>query len=226
MLQAGTLRATVQLFPLRQNGASDPKIKEIFPKINELTATLKPWVRIIVDVFNSEDERSPKDKGCDQTEEKNDENDWTQLDSSSKSDKKNYRVVNGFMDKDTILPDLICCVDNERTGTQASIWTRSADKQVHIRTERTCIICRYYKNPPIFTFFVYLSKDSPIHFILQIIISFRGTQEPEDILADLNFVPVRSSVRNPFLLPPSYILHSFYLLHLSVTNPSCSGPVS
>lgn len=128
------MNATVQLFLLRKNGygVTDPKIKELFPEMNVNTTTLKPWLTIVNGVLVSEKEdKSAKGKGYGYAEEKNqDDSEGTEYDSSGKSVYKRHRMVGGVLNTPSRTLDLICCVDNAGTGTQASIWANTEHKQV------------------------------------------------------------------------------------------------
>ena len=106
----------------------------MFPEVLENSTTLTPWMEVVRGVLTSEKE----DKGHGHAEEKyHDNNEETEHDHNHKSGDKHYRIVSGVLNTPSRCLDLICCVDNERTGTQASIWAHSTHKQV--RTHWTCV---------------------------------------------------------------------------------------
>ena len=81
----------------------------MFPETHENSDSLTDWMKVAKSLKNEGKVEGKK----------------------TESDHDHYRLVNGAL-ADRHLGQ-ICCIDNERTGTQASVWCDSMRKQVLVR---------------------------------------------------------------------------------------------
>ena len=109
-MTVATVRASVQFFPLRQGDKTHPEVRKMFPETHENSEKLSKWMDV-AKLLNKK---------------------LKIVKTESETDDEHYRLVDGAL-ADRHLGQ-ICCIDNERTGTQASVWCDSMRKQVLVRT--------------------------------------------------------------------------------------------
>ena len=109
-MTAATVKASVKYFPLRQGDKTDPEVRKMFPETHENSDSLSKWMKVAKSLNNQ----------------------GKIVKTESETDDEHYRLVDGAL-ADRHLGQ-ICCIDNERTGTQASVWCDSMRKQVLVRT--------------------------------------------------------------------------------------------
>ena len=142
----GTVKAKIQLLLLRQKEKDqNPKIKEMFPETHDNSESLKKWMSIALKLKN---EGKSEEKVTEKVAEKGKEDKvkGKETESDHSKEHKHYRLVSGVYENRNL--EQICCIDNEKTGTQAAIWSDSTHKQVRYSTLQyvlvhfvTCYIC-------------------------------------------------------------------------------------
>ena len=138
----GTVKAKIQLLLLRQSEKDqNPKIKEMFPETHDNSESLKKWMSIALKLKN---EGKSEEKVTEKVVEKGKEDKvkGKETESDHSKEHKHYRLVSGVYENRNL--EQICCIDNEKTGTQAAIWSDSTHKQVTYSTAQYFLFIIHY----------------------------------------------------------------------------------